>query len=97
MEAAGVHGAETALHVGHDLVLRLPDDEREHEEHGEDDDQSQGDVEDVVHASPPFSVSVSVSGLAFGSAVGSSKAGFAWCQGASALRGAARRRSAPPG
>ena len=35
MEAAGVHRAEPALHVRHDLVLGLPDEQRQHEERRE--------------------------------------------------------------
>ena len=50
VEAARVHGAEAALHMGHHLVLGLPDDQGEDEEHDEDDEESQGDVESVVHA-----------------------------------------------
>lgn len=115
VEATGVHGAEAALHMGHDLVLRLTDDQREGEEDDEDDQESQGDVEHVVHCGPPAGSSGvgdsevegsgrGVSGVAsafsssdFGavfpggsapSGSGSLNAGRAWCQGASALRGA---------
>ena len=49
VETARVHRAETALHMGHDLVLGLTDDQREGEEDDEDDEESQGDVESVVH------------------------------------------------
>lgn len=44
VEAAGVHRAEAALHVGHHLVLGLTDDQGEGEEDDEDDQESQGDV-----------------------------------------------------
>ena len=57
VEAARVHRAEAALHVGHHLVLGLADDQREDEEDDEDDEKSQGDVERVVHCEPPEGLS----------------------------------------
>jgi hypothetical protein len=45
VEAAGVHRPEAALHVGHHLVLGLPDQQRQDEEGGQHADGAQDDLE----------------------------------------------------
>lgn len=65
VETTRVHGAEAALHVRHDLVFGLADDQGQHQEGDEDDDEAQRDVEGVVHSLPPL-LSGRVSGVSVG-------------------------------
>ena len=52
VEAAGVHRPEPALHVGHHLVLGLPDEQRQDEEGGQHAERAQDHLEGRAHRSP---------------------------------------------
>ena len=52
MEATGVHRAQTALHVRHDLVLGLAHEQREDEEGSEDPHRAEHDLERLAHRGP---------------------------------------------
>ena len=53
METTGVHRAEPALHVGHDFVLGLPDDEGQDQEADDDRGDPHEEIQPERHQLSP--------------------------------------------